>query len=67
MIEIRSNSQKRNGFKDNELVCHCFGYTREDIEKDYTDSNGHSTILERIAFEKKAGQCDCAQKNPKGR
>ncbi len=67
MIKIRSYSQERNGCKDNELVCYCFGYTKEDIEKDYADSNGQSTILERIRFEKRAGQCDCAQKNPKGR
>ena len=67
MIEIRSYSQERNEFKDDDLVCYCFGYTRKDIEKDYVDNNGQSRILERITFEKKAGKCDCAQKNPKGR
>ena len=67
MIEIRSYSQERNEFKDDDLVCYCFGYTRKDIEKDYFDNNGQSTILERITSEKKAGKCDCAQKNPKGR
>jgi hypothetical protein len=67
MIEFGSISTERNEFKDNDLVCYCFGHTRKDIEKDYLDNNGQSTILERITFEKKAGKCDCAQKNPKGR
>lgn len=67
MIKIRSYSKERNEFQQNDLVCYCFGYTRKDIEKDYVDNNGQSTILERIAFEKKSGKCDCAQKNPKGR
>jgi len=67
MIEIHSDSQGSNEFKDCDLVCHCFGYTRKDIEKDSADNNGHSTILERITIAKKAGKCDCAQKNPKGR
>ena len=66
MIEIVPYSQERNEFKDDELVCYCFEYTMEDIKKDYLD-NGRSTIFERITFEKKAGGCDCAQKNPKGR
>ena len=65
VFEIGSYSPKRNEFKDNDLVCYCFEYTKKDIEKDYLD-NGRSTIFERIIFEKKAGQCDCTQKNPKG-
>jgi hypothetical protein len=67
MIEISSCFQERNKFKNDDLVCYCFGYTRKDIEKDYVDNNGKSIILERITFEKKIGKCDCAQKNPKGR
>jgi hypothetical protein len=67
VIEISADSQEKNGFKDEDLVCHCFGYTKRDIEKDYVDNNSRSTILERIAFEKKTGKCDCARKNPKGR
>jgi hypothetical protein len=67
MIEIRSCSEERNEFKDEYLICYCFGYSRKDIEKDYVDNDSRSTILERITFEKKAGKCDCAQKNPKGR
>ncbi|MFH1488327.1 MAG: hypothetical protein ABII06_05445 [Pseudomonadota bacterium] len=48
------------------LICHCFEYTREDIQKDIA-RNGHSTILESIRAEKKSGRCDCASLNPKGR
>ncbi len=58
--------QKTGEFKENDLVCHCFHFTRGQIEKDYVD-NAHSTILEKIRNEKKAGGCDCARKNPKGR
>jgi len=66
MIEIGNYLQKINEFKDNDLVCYCFEYTRKDIEKDYLD-NGRSLIIEKISFEKKAGGCNCAVKNPKGR
>lgn len=66
MIKILSYSQERNEFKDDELICYCFGYTRKDIEKDYIDNESRSTILEKIAVEKKIGKCDCAKKNPKG-
>ena len=66
MIEIGPYSQERNEFKDNDLVCYCFKYTKRDIEKDYLD-NGRSLIYEKITFEKKAGGCNCAKKNPKGR
>jgi hypothetical protein len=67
MIEIQSYSQETNEFKDDDLVCYCFGYTRKDIEEDYVANNGKSTILGRITFEKKIGKCDCTHKNPKGR
>mgnify|MGYP001254131802 CR=1 FL=1 len=66
MIQLSPPAQEKNEFKDNDLVCYCFQYTRRQIEKDYTD-NGRSIILERIMLEKKTGKCDCAQKNPKGR
>ena len=49
-----------------ELVCYCFGYTSEDIEQD-ASQNGKSTIFERKKKKKKAGGCQCAEKNPKGR
>ena len=53
-------------FKENDLICYCFQLTRKQIEQDYV-ANGHSVILEKITSEKKAGGCDCARKNPKGR
>jgi len=66
MIDFSLLGPKRNHFKDDELVCYCFQYTKKQIESDYT-KNGRSMILERITAEKKAGGCDCARKNPKGR
>ncbi|MFC1858758.1 hypothetical protein ACFL9U_12150 [Thermodesulfobacteriota bacterium] len=66
MIEIGPYSREKNEFKDDDLVCHCFNYTKRDIEKDYLD-NGRSVIYKKITFEKKAGRCNCAEKNPKGR
>jgi hypothetical protein len=48
------------------LVCYCFGYTAEDIKKDYIE-NGRSLIMDRIMDEKKKGKCNCASTNPKGR
>jgi hypothetical protein len=62
IIEDRENS----AIQPNDLVCYCFGFTRADIEKDFL-SNGRSLILEKIAAEKKAGTCDCANRNPRGR
>jgi len=47
-------------------ICYCFGYTDADIKKDI-EEHGSSTIMERITAEKKAGACQCAEKNPKGR
>ena len=49
-----------------DLICYCFGYNSEDIEQHFL-SNGKSTIFERIMAEKQAGECQCADKNPKGR
>lgn len=54
MIEIGNYPREINEFKDNDLVCYCFEYTREDIERDYLD-NGRSLIIEKIAFEKRPG------------
>jgi len=48
-----------------EIICHCFGYTRAEIERDLSE-NGRSTILERIVGEKRLGTCQCTTKNPKG-
>ncbi len=49
-----------------ELICYCFGFSAEDIREDVKE-NGRSTIMEKIMAEKKAGGCECADKNPKGR
>ncbi|QJA06526.1 BFD-like (2Fe-2S) protein [Thermosulfurimonas marina] len=49
-----------------ELICYCFGYTYEDLKEDFR-RHGRSTILEKILAAKKAGACECAHKNPKGR
>ncbi len=48
------------------LICYCFGYTGNDIKKDFLE-NSRSLIMEKIIAEKKQGRCNCAQKNPKGR
>jgi hypothetical protein len=48
------------------LVCYCFKYSREDIRQDYL-KNGRSIIMDNIRAEKKLGNCQCAEKNPKGR
>jgi len=66
MIEIELNYQKRNEFKDDDLVCYCFKHTKRDIENDFM-KNGRSLIYEKIALEKKKGACNCAAENPKGR
>jgi len=66
MIELEPDFQKITEFKDDDLVCYCFKYTKRDIENDYID-NGRSLIYEKVAFEKKAGECNCAKENPKGR
>jgi len=58
--------EKESEFQSDDLVCFCFGHTRTDIEQDYI-KNGQSAILAKIASEKKAGGCDCTNKNPKGR
>jgi cation transport ATPase len=61
-----SESPKPGFLQENNLICFCFEYTQDDIEQDFT-KNGRSRIMEKIATEKKAGRCDCATKNPKGR
>ena len=50
-----------------EIICYCFGYTRQDIMDDLATNLGRSTIMERIMAEKKAGRCRCKETNPKGR
>jgi hypothetical protein len=48
------------------LVCYCHNFTVQDLEKDVL-SHGRSTIMEHIMAESKAGNCNCAVNNPKGR
>lgn len=48
-----------------EKSCYCFNYTANDIRKDI-ETNGKSTIIEKIMAEKKTGGCQCEAKNPKG-
>ncbi len=49
-----------------DLICYCFGYSREDIIAD-ARQHGHSTILTTIMDHSKAGECNCATNNPKKR
>jgi cation transport ATPase len=49
-----------------DIVCHCFGFTKQDIEQDVVE-NGRSLIMEKIMKEKKAGGCDCKNLNPRAR
>jgi hypothetical protein len=55
-----------SSFKDDDLICYCFEYTKRNIEEDFT-TNGRSTILERIKKEKSINGCSCEIKNPKGK
>ena len=49
-----------------DYICYCFEYTRQHIMEDL-EQNGRSLIMEKIQTEKKFGNCQCADKNPKGR
>jgi hypothetical protein len=48
------------------IICYCFGHSVEDVRNDVL-RNGRSLIMEHIVAEKRAGGCDCAMTNPKGR
>ena len=48
------------------MICYCHSYSAEDLEKDVA-VHGHSTIMEKIISESKAGNCSCETNNPKGR
>jgi hypothetical protein len=47
-------------------ICYCFGYRVSDLEKDLI-AHGRSTIMAKVMAEKKAGRCQCPEKNPQGR
>jgi len=66
MAKINQNITKVNQFKDDDLVCYCFKYTKKDVENDFL-KNKRSIIYEKIALEKKAGGCNCVTENPKGK
>lgn len=66
MIILDSNIDKQSNFKNDDLICYCFEYTKKNIEEDYLQ-NGYSKIIEKIKTEKKAKGCNCETLNPKGR
>lgn len=51
---------------NNEKVCYCFNYTKQDIQEDF-HKHGRSAIMDRIVDEKRDGNCECESTNPKGR
>ena len=61
-----AESPKTHSLQDNIYICYCFEYTKDDVIRDFKHNN-RSLITEKIAAEKKAGSCDCTNKNPKGR
>lgn len=65
IIETITDHKRDHQYQKHDLVCYCFEYTRKDIENDYLKNNS-SKIMEKIASEKKAGKCNCVEKNPKG-
>lgn len=48
-------------------ICYCFGYTEEDIIKDFKANKGTSSILVRITEAKRSNTCDCDNKHPEKR
>ena len=66
MIPLSPSTSKKNEFQDNDLVCYCFEYTKQDIEQDFIN-HGHSKIYEKIKTEKRNKGCNCEVKNPKGK
>ncbi len=63
---IDPDLKRANEVMNDTIICYCFGYTEAAIRNDYL-KNGQSLIRERIAAEKKEGNCKCAETNPKGR
>jgi len=64
-ITILKNNTLMDGIV-NDLICYCFGYSVDDIRNDY-QTNGKSTLMDKIQTEKKFGNCQCRIKNPKGK
>ena len=65
-MQLNPFEPHRTGGEEQELVCFCFHYTRQEIEQEYRIHN-HSTILDSIVLAKKTGGCDCMRLNPRGR
>lgn len=63
---MKTNTDELEKQNDDPLICYCFGYTRNDLEKDFI-KNGKSLIMEKIMAEKRIGGCQCATKNPSGK
>jgi hypothetical protein len=49
---MKTQIERNNILED--LICYCFGYSADDIQKDFLN-NGKSTIMEKIQVEKKLG------------
>lgn len=64
--QMKINPSVPNDHREALLICHCFGYTKNDLVEDFA-CNGKSLIMERIMAEKKLGGCQCATKNPSGK
>jgi hypothetical protein len=50
-----------------EQICYCYGYTEVDIIADLTKNNGESSIIKKIAYNRKNGLCQCDLKHPEHR
>ena len=44
MIILDSNIDKQSNFKDDDLICYCFEYTKKNIEEDYLQNGGQKPI-----------------------
>lgn len=67
MFELKKPGRGIEAYADDDRVCFCFDYTAGDIRADCMQGRGQSSILRRILDQKRAGNCECAVKNPKGR
>lgn len=64
LLNLSSKSGKGNMA---DLICYCFEYTEADIRKDVIENKGCSTIMKKIAENKKNGACLCHIKHPHGK
>lgn len=64
--EVRVVPSFKESPGENDLVCYCFLYSRQDIE-DELRTSGDTTIFDRITAEVKAGNCACEVRNPAGK